>query len=103
LVERCVRDAEAVGSNPTSPTTLSRMFHVYVLRSEKTGRRYVGSSQDLEKRLREHNSGQSLATRHGAPWKLIHHEEFPTRAEAVRRERFYKTGKGRETLDQLPE
>ena len=103
MVERCVRDAEAVGSNPTSPTTLSRMFHVYVLRSEKTGRRYVGSSQDLEKRLREHNSGQSLATRHGAPWKLIHHEEFPTRAEAVRRERFYKTGKGRETLDQLPE
>ena len=51
LVERCVRDAEAVGSNPTSPTTLSRMFHVYVLRSEKTGRRYVGSSQDPEKRL----------------------------------------------------
>ena len=79
------------------------MFHVYVLRSEKTGRRYVGSSQDIEARLQQHNTGQSLATKHGAPWKLIHQEEFPTRAEAVRRERFYKTGKGREFLDQLPE
>ena len=78
------------------------MYHVYVLRSDKTGRRYVGSSQDPEKRLGEHNNGQSLATKHGVPWKLIHHEEFPTRAEAVRRERFYKTGKGREALDQLP-
>jgi len=79
------------------------MFYVYVLRSEKTRRRYIGSSQDIETRLRQHNSGQSLATKHGAPWKLLHHEEFPTRAEAVRRERFFKTGKGRDFLDQLPE
>ncbi len=78
------------------------MFHVYVLRSEKTGRRYVGSSQNIESRLNEHNSVQSLATKHGVPWKLIHHEEFPTRAEAFRRERFFKTGKGRDFLDQLP-
>ena len=77
------------------------MYHVYVLRSEKTGRRYVGSSQDIEKRTRQHNSGQSLATRHGVPWKLIHCEEFTNRAEAVRQERFYKTGKGRDFLDQL--
>jgi len=77
------------------------MYHVYVLRSEKTGRRYVGSSQDSEERLLQHNSGQSLATRHGVPWKLIHCEQFSTRAEAVRRERFYKTGKGRDLLDQL--
>jgi putative endonuclease len=79
------------------------MFHVYVLRSEKTGRRYVGSSQNIESRLNEHNRGQSLATKHGVPWKLIHHEEFPTRAEAVRLERFYKTGKGRDFLDKLAE
>ena len=77
------------------------MYHVYVLRSEKTGRRYVGSSQDIEKRMRQHNSGQSLATRHGVPWKLIHCEKFTNRAEAVRQERFYKTGKGRDLLDQL--
>ncbi|MFM8458203.1 MAG: GIY-YIG nuclease family protein [Chthoniobacterales bacterium] len=79
------------------------MYHVYVLRSEKTGRRSVGSTQDIAARLLQHKSGQSLATKHGIPWKLIHQEGFPTRAEAVRRERFYNTGKGREVLDQLPE
>jgi putative endonuclease len=77
------------------------MFYLYVLRSERTGRRYVGSTQDVELRLRQHNSGQSLATKHGAPWRLIHHEQFLTRAEAVQRERFYKTGKGRDLLDRL--
>ena len=120
LVERCVRDAEAVGSNPTSPTKPPRgralaaahsapasvnkhspMFYVYVLRSEKTGRRYVGSTQDVQARLQQHNSGQSLATKHGVPWRLTHQEEFVTRAKAVRRERFYKTGRGRKILDQL--
>ncbi len=78
------------------------MFYTYVLRSEKTGRRYVGSTQDIEECLQQHNSGQSLATKHGAPWKLLHREEFPTRADAVRRERFFKTGKGRDFLDQIP-
>ncbi|MFM8458828.1 MAG: GIY-YIG nuclease family protein [Chthoniobacterales bacterium] len=46
------------------------MYHVYVLRSEKTGRRYVGSTQDIAARLLQHNSGQFLATKHGIPWKL---------------------------------
>jgi putative endonuclease len=77
------------------------MFYLYVLRSEKTGRRYVGSSQDVDSRLQQHNSGQSLATKHGAPWKLIHQEAFMTRPEAVRRERVYKTGRGRDLLDRL--
>ena len=77
------------------------MFYTYVLRSEKTGRRYFGSTENLASRFEQHNRAQSLATKHGAPWLLIYHEEFPTRAEAVRRERFYKTGKGRDFLDKL--
>lgn len=74
------------------------MYHVYVLQSAKTGRFYVGSTGNIEDRIRDHNSGLSKATRHGIPWHLIHKEEFPTRAEAARRERYYKTGKGREEL-----
>lgn len=77
------------------------MYHVYVLRSEKTGRRYVGSTQNIEERLAQHNRGYSLATKHGAPWMLLHSEEFATRAEAFQRERFFKTGKGRDLLDKL--
>ena len=77
------------------------MFYVYVLKSETTGRRYIGSSANLEDRLRRHNAGHSKATKHGAPWKLVHRETFATRAEAARREKYFKTGKGRDELDDL--
>lgn len=74
-------------------------YFVYVLRSEKTGRRYVGSTKDVEMRLGRHNAGHSKATRSGVPWRVIHTESFATRAEAVRREMFLKSGQGRAWLD----
>jgi putative endonuclease len=77
------------------------MFHVYVLTSTKTGRRYVGSCQDLEDRLRRHNNGESKATRHGVPWTVLHVEKFETRAAAMKKESYYKTGRGRDELNQL--
>jgi len=73
-------------------------FFAYVLLSEKTGRRYVGSCADLDGRIGRHNRGESKATKHGIPWRLIHSETFATRAEAVRREMYLKTGKGRDEL-----
>ena len=76
-------------------------YHVYVLVSERTGRRYVGSAHDLADRLARHNRGRSKATRHGVPWRLAHVESFPSRAEAVRRELFFKTGKGRDELNRI--
>ena len=75
------------------------MFYCYVLRSRKTGRRYVGSCEDLNERIRCHNAGDSKATKHGVPWVLVHSEGFASRAEATRRERYYKTGRGRDQLD----
>ena len=77
------------------------MFHWYVLRSQKTGRRYVGSCEDLTERIRRHNAGDSKATKHGAPWLLVHSESFASRSEAAQRERYYKTGRGRDELDKL--
>jgi len=59
------------------------MFYVYILRSEKTKKYYVGSTQDVANRLREHNHGETRSIRHGIPWALVHQEIFPTRAEAV--------------------
>jgi putative endonuclease len=78
------------------------MFYVYVLRSQRTGRRYVGSCENREERLRRHNAGDSKTTRHGVPWILIHSETCVTRSEALRRERYYKTGRGRDELNRLP-
>src|SRR5215471_10425151 len=56
------------GFESRRPDIIGRaMFHVYVLRSTKTGRRYVGSCEDLDERLRRHNFGHSKATRHSVP------------------------------------
>src|ERR1041385_2795685 len=44
------------------------MFHCYVLRSQKTGRRYVGSCENLTERIHRHNAGESKATKHGVAW-----------------------------------
>jgi len=77
------------------------MFFCYVLRSLKTGRRYVGSCEDLNDRLRRHNAAESKATKHGVPWILLRSETFATRREALARERYYKTGRGRDELNKL--
>lgn len=71
------------------------MYFVYVLQSLKNDRYYTGSTDDLERRLSEHNTGQSTYTRLTRPYKLVYSESFETRSEAVKRERYFKTGKGR--------
>ena len=77
------------------------MFYVYILRSGKTNRRYVGSCENPTERFRRHNLGHSKATRRGVPWSLVHSERFSNRADALRKERYYKSGRGRDELDRL--
>jgi predicted GIY-YIG superfamily endonuclease len=72
------------------------MFYVYVLRSSKTGHRYVGSCENIDERIRRHNAGHSSATRHDIPGTLVHRGIFASRTE-----RFYKTGRGRDELDRF--
>jgi putative endonuclease len=77
------------------------MYSVYILRNSASGRYYTGSTSDLRRRLEEHNTNQSRSTKNRGPWELIHHEDYQSLVEAVRRERYYKTGKGRDDLKQL--
>jgi len=79
------------------------MFHVYVLRSELTGRLYIGSPSDLKRLIGEHNVGLATATKNRGPWGLVHSEKYAPRGLAVRRERYLKTGKGRQELKHLLE
>ena len=79
------------------------MFSVYILRSQVTGRFYTGSTSNLETRLQQHNCDQSTSTKNRGPWDLVHHEEFETLAEAVRRERYFKSGRGRDELKKIIE
>jgi putative endonuclease len=71
------------------------------LRSEKTGRFYVGSTANLTDRLLRHNSGRSLSTKGGIPWTLCYEEEYATRSEAVVRELEIKKWKSSKMIEDL--
>ena len=74
------------------------MYHVYVLESEEDKNLYIGLTDDLERRLTEHNSGKNFSTKSRKPFRLIFYETLPTIEEAVEREKFYKSGRGHEVL-----
>ena len=71
---------------------------MYVLRSESDSGFYIGFSTNLRARLRQHQDGESLATSHRGPWKLIYYEAYTEREDAEGREKFLKSGAGRRFL-----
>jgi putative endonuclease len=73
-------------------------WFAYVLRSDKNKVLYKGLTNNLKRRLFEHNSGKNHSTKANLPWKLVYFERFATRIEARNRERFFKSGSGREFL-----
>lgn len=77
------------------------MHHVYVLESLTTGRRYIGATQDLKRRLMDHNRGKNFSVRGRDPFKIIYTESFVTRADAEARERQLKSFKGGHALRRL--
>ena len=76
------------------------MSCVYILKSYKTKKYYVGSSRenDAKKRLEAHNSGKIKSTKYGKPWKLVNKEFFDSYTIARKRELFLKSGKGRSII-----
>ncbi len=74
------------------------MEYTYVLLSERDGRFYTGSTSDLRARFRDHNAGRVRSTAYRRPLKLIYYEACVHLADARRRERFLKTGKGKQYL-----
>ncbi|PKN67818.1 MAG: excinuclease ABC subunit C [Deltaproteobacteria bacterium HGW-Deltaproteobacteria-15] len=62
---------------------------------------YVGSAQDLNKRLVRHNEGRSAYTKAKRPWNLVYWEEFSDRASAVRRENEIKRRKSKAFIESL--
>jgi putative endonuclease len=74
------------------------MYYVYVLYSLSYNTQYIGHTDNLERRVREHSKGKSRHTKNRGPWKLIYKEEYPSRKEAAQREKHLKTGSGRAFL-----
>lgn len=77
------------------------MFYLYVLKNEETGRYYIGSTSNIERRLKQHRSGLTRTTRILKTNKLVYKEEFKTLIEARLRERKLKSYKSKKYIEWL--
>jgi putative endonuclease len=100
-------EQEVGGSNPLAPTNISfyqpqnnLLITLYVLKG-KAGKRYVGITNNLSRRLREHHRHHSKAGQLIGEFIVIHTESFTDHKSARLREKFLKSGKGRKWLDML--
>jgi putative endonuclease len=80
-------------------------YFVYILESESTGVFYIGHTDNLSRRIIEHNDPDYQGTKytklHKGPWNCVYKEEFSTRSEAMRRERQIKAKKSRNYIEYL--
>ena len=77
------------------------MFYVYILQSLTDKKLYTGYTSNLQNRIEEHNNGKTISTRYRRPFKLIFYEAYLNKMDAMRRERYFKTTKGKVTLRQM--
>ncbi len=79
-------------------------YYLYILENPD-GRTYVGQSNDLDRRLIQHNnpeySGTLYTKRIKGPWRLIYSEEHASRSDSMAREKYFKTGKGRAMIAEI--
>src|SRR3989338_1053654 len=76
--------------SPSPKTTLFKASYVYVLRSQKTGKHYLGWTTDLQCRLDAHNNGLNRSTKNRGPYELLGYETYSSSDEAMRREKVLK-------------
>ncbi|NQT75308.1 MAG: GIY-YIG nuclease family protein [Candidatus Omnitrophica bacterium] len=74
------------------------MYYVYVLKSKKDNNLYTGHTENIEKRIKEHNSGKVRSTSKRRPFVLVYKESFNTRSQARWHERNFKTAWGKKQL-----
>ena len=74
-------------------------YYAYVLRSKKNGKLYTGHTENLKRRLEEHNSGKTKSTKANIPYELVFYEVCDSRLKAIERERYLKSGIGREFIN----
>lgn len=86
---------------PGSENSTKIFYYVYVLQSLKHDLLYKGVTNDLKRRLIEHNQGLSFATKPHMPWRLIHFEAYRNEKDALRRERYLKSSQGMRLLKRM--
>ena len=74
------------------------MYYVYLLLSEVDGNLYTGSTNDLRRRIDEHNNGNVVSTAKRRPLKLIYYEACMNEMDARKREKYLKSGMGKKYI-----
>jgi len=77
------------------------MWFIYILQSYKSSKYYIGSTNNLERRLREHNQGKNKSTKNKGPWKIIYREQCSSELFARNRELKIKSYKGGNAFHKL--
>ena len=77
------------------------MIFVYAISSLVKNYIYVGQTDHVIRRFHEHNDGLEKTTKPFAPFELIYSEEFQSKSEALKREKFFKSGHGRSFLKKI--
>jgi putative endonuclease len=77
------------------------MYFVYVIESQVDRRIYVGLSSNVENRIKDHNFGRVFSTKGYRPWTLVYYEKVGRRIEARKREKYLKSGCGKEFLKSI--
>ena len=76
-------------------------YYVYVLQSQKNDSLYIGYTNNLRKRVVEHNRKMNISTKSFTPWQIIHYEAYRNRDDARRRENYLKTNQGSRLLKRM--
>lgn len=77
------------------------MYYTYVLKSQKDKKLYIGYTTNLKNRFTQHQRGEVESTKHRRPLSLIFYEAFGDKKDAQRREKYFKTEKGKSSLKQM--
>ncbi len=77
---------------------MNKKYFTYILKSKNFDKFYIGNTENLVKRVKEHNAGKTKSIKAFIPYELIYYEIFDSRTEAVLKEKYFKSGVGREYL-----
>lgn len=80
---------------------MQNFYYTYVLLSQKDNQFYIGFTNDLDRRLSEHQQGKNISTSKRLPVELIYFEGHRSKEDSMRRESYFKTTKGKTTLKQI--
>ncbi len=79
----------------------NNMWSVYIIKSLVSKKYYIGCTNNLKRRLTEHNNGHNVSTTKDKPWELVHFEKFNNQQEAYYREKVIKSYKGGNAFKKL--